>query len=98
MTRAALKKYRQIKGVEYRVIGGDQFLIHAATDAIHHIDPIGAAIWRLLAKPVTIADIETLLIAAFPDVPRGQIAVDLRRLLNNLKVWGLIREAPSSRL
>jgi hypothetical protein len=96
MTRAAAKKYRQAKGVECREIGGDLFLIHAAANAIHHVDPIGGAIWRQLAKPITPADIRTLLATAYPDVPREHIADSLRRLLKALKAWDLIREAPAS--
>lgn len=95
MTRAAPKKYQQVKGVECRDIGGDLFLIHAATNALHHIDPIGGAIWRQLAKPVTPAEIRRLLVAAFPETPKKQITDSVRRLLRALLAWELIREAPA---
>jgi hypothetical protein len=83
---------RQVKGVECRMVGTDMFLVHPATDAIHYIDPIGAAIWHLLAKPILVSKIKALLVAAFPDEPKTKIASALRKLMLALRDWDLIRE------
>lgn len=94
MMPSPVKKYRQVKGVECREIDDELFLIHPATEAIHHVNQIGGAVWRILAKPMAVVDINILLSDAFPDETRVQIAASTRRLLNAMKAWELIREVP----
>jgi Coenzyme PQQ synthesis protein D (PqqD) len=85
------KTYAQVNGVDCRVISDVMFLVHPATDAIHCVDPIGGAIWKLLLKPMSVADIEMLLSNAFPEVSKVQIAGDIKRLLRDFEAWNLVQ-------
>lgn len=58
--------------------------------AIHRLNPGSALIWRVLAEPVTGADITTLLCAAFEDVAPEQIASDTERTLREFAKAGLV--------
>ena len=65
-------------------IDGESFLADNQGAAIHHLNPVGSAIWTLLAEPVTMADMVDLLLIAFPDVGGDQIKGDLADLIDTL--------------
>ena len=65
-------------------IDGESFLADAQGAAIYHLNPVGSAIWTLLAEPVTMADMTELLSSAFPDVDEDQIRSDVTALINSL--------------
>jgi hypothetical protein len=73
-----------------RQIGETLYLADPEGRAIHRMDPLAAAIWDMLESPVTLAEIEALLVAAFPEADRARIAGDLRELMQALAGWGLI--------
>jgi hypothetical protein len=60
------------------------FLADEQGAAIHHLNPVGAAIWSLLAEPVTAAEMTKLLMSAFPDHEPGRIEGDLGNLIGEL--------------
>jgi len=65
-------------------IDGESFLADNQGAAIHHLNPVGSAIWTLLAEPVTMADMVDLLHLAFPDVGGEQVKGDLAALIDTL--------------
>jgi hypothetical protein len=65
-------------------IDGESFLADNQGAAIHHLNPVGSAIWTLLAEPVTMADMVDLLHLAFPDVGGEQVKSDLAALIDTL--------------
>ncbi len=65
-------------------IDGESFLADNQGAAIHHLNPVGSAIWTLLAEPVTIADMVDLLHLAFPDVGGEQVKGDVADLIGTL--------------
>jgi hypothetical protein len=71
-------------------IEGQAFLADAQGATIHHLNPIGTAIWSLLAEPMTLDEIAKLLITAFPDHGADSIDNDLRGLIDELSSRNLL--------
>lgn len=72
----------------------DAFLADATGAAIHHLNPIGSAIWNLLGQPITFEQITELLLVAFPDARAEQVESDVRKLIKTLKAKNLILSGP----
>lgn len=81
-----------IKGhsVEERTIEDEFLLVNEETGAIFNLNPLGAAVWRLLRQPITSGEIIHVLAVAFPEVAEEQIQTDVRLLLRQLSTKGLI--------
>ena len=71
-------------------LDGVLFLIDEEEKSIHALEPLGRAIWLLLLEPTATGEIVALLSEAFPGVPRGRIAADVRRLLSDLEDSNLL--------
>lgn len=84
---------QQRQGTTETWLGDRLFLADAEGRAIHRIDPIGAAVWLVLAEPTAPYEIAALLAEAFPDTAPTQIAADLQRLLAQFRDAGLIEPA-----
>ena len=84
---------RQRAHTTARMIGTTLYLADPEGRAIHRMDPLAAAIWDILENPAAAAEIEEILVEAFPTVDRHQIAADLRKLLQALIGWGLLAAA-----
>jgi hypothetical protein len=70
-------------------VDDDLFLVEPASGEAFYLDSTGAALWRLLIEPQTLADIEAVFSAAFPDAPRERLAEDLRAILAEMVARGL---------
>lgn len=84
---------RQRPGTIETWLGDRLFLADAEGRAIHRIDPIGAAVWLVLAEATTTDEIAAVLGEAFPDAAPDQITTDLERLLAQFRDAGLIEPA-----
>ena len=71
-------------------VDGESFLADARGAKIHHLNPVGSAIWMLLAEPVSMADLVELLLTAFPDVGGEQIKSDIAALIDALMSKNLL--------
>jgi hypothetical protein len=71
-------------------VGAEHFLADSKGAAIHNLNAVGSAVWRLMAEPKTVEELVDPLHAAFPDVPRGQIERDVRALLGSLEAKQLV--------
>lgn len=80
----------QRAGCVERWIGETLYLADPAGRAIQRMDALAAAIWAMLAEPVTPEELEEALSEAFPETPREMIAADLSRLLSRLAEAGLV--------
>lgn len=87
------KPFRQVEGIEAREVDGELFLVAPEGGSIHQLDALGAAIWRQYTEPRTLAELESMLTAAFPDANPETIAKDLKRLFTELRDYDLIFEA-----
>lgn len=91
-------QYRQALGIAEHQVDGEQFLADDSGRAIHHLNAVGSAVWRLLAQPMTLDQVADQLHAAFPDVTRDRIHADLTELFESLVAKNLlIAGTPASR-
>jgi hypothetical protein len=61
----------------------ETIILDIASGIYSGLNPVGTTIWNLLEKPVSIAQIQTTLLAEF-DVPEDQCTCDLLDFLKNL--------------
>jgi hypothetical protein len=93
---AADRPVMQRPGTVEVQIGERLYLADREGRAIHRMDWLASAIWIVLAEPIAPAEIEDLLVEAFPEAGRDRISTDLRRLLTQFDEAGLI-ELPSGK-
>jgi hypothetical protein len=67
---------------------------HAA--GLVHLNPVGAAVWDLLAEGATCAAIAATLAEVFPQVGEGQILEDVALLLGQMLEAGLVHPADAA--
>jgi len=81
-----------LRRAEIRVvsINGESFLADSEGAAIHHLNPVGTAIWTLLAEPVTMVDMVDLLLTAFPGIGDDQVRDDVAALVDTLASKNLL--------
>ncbi len=65
-------------------VDGESFLADAQGAAIHHLNSVGAAIWTLLAEPVSMAEMVELMLTVFPDEDSDRVKSDLAALIDTL--------------
>jgi hypothetical protein len=75
---------RNLQIVERR-IDDTVFLVNPETETVFYLNPLGTAIWQLLAQPISAAKAATIVQEAFPDVSPKQITDDVSGLLNKLR-------------
>lgn len=85
--------YRRADHVSKRQVGETTYLIDGRRNAIHQLNPVGAAIWDQLVDPKGLEDLVEILHAAFGDVSRKVIERDVRKLIDKLLVVELIARA-----
>jgi hypothetical protein len=73
-----------------REIDDTVFLVGTDNDSVFHLNTIGAAIWRLLAEPVSEAETTQTLVDAFPDIPAEQVRDDVEKLFRKLDARGFL--------
>ena len=73
-----------------REIDDTVFLVGPGNDAVFHLNPVGAAIWRLLAEPVSEPELTQTLIDAFPHIPAAQAHSDMEKLIRDLDARGFL--------
>lgn len=78
--------------IEMREVDDECFLADLGGAAIHHLNPIGRAVWTLLARPIGADEIAAVVASAFPDIERERIEQDLGDLISVLKRKGLIEQ------
>lgn len=83
-------KYRRQADVEERRVGKHLFLVALGRGEIHHMNEMGAGIWRLLATPHSAKELIEILAAAFPAADAKAIARDIRQLVRTLESAGLV--------
>jgi hypothetical protein len=76
-------------------VDGEGFLADVQGAAIHHLNPIGSAIWTLLAEPMTLDAMVELLLVAFPEASREQVENDVGSLIDSLMSKKLLITGPN---
>jgi len=75
-------------------VDGEGFLADVQGAAIHHLNPIGSAIWTLLAEPMTLDEMVKLLLVAFPEASGDQVESDVATLIKTLMSRQLLIAGP----
>jgi sensor domain CHASE-containing protein len=83
-------RYRRAAEVGETLIDNEIFLVRAGSEGVFHLDATGAALWRLLADPLTAAEAIAVFAAAFPDIPPERLERDVTALLADLAARGLV--------
>lgn len=86
--------YRRAIHVSRRQVGETTYLIDGQRNAIHQLNPIGAAIWDQLVDPKRPEDLVETLHAVFDDVSLKVIERDVQKLIDRLLIAELIARAP----
>jgi len=68
---------------------GEAMILSLKRGMYYSLDPVGASIWKLLERPVAIADIRDALLEEY-DVGRSRCESDLHEFLRQLAAEGLI--------
>ena len=87
-------RWSRVSSIVQRAVGSDAFLVDPQSDALFHLNPLGAALWNLLEQPVSLEEAASVVAAAFPEQPAGALREDTARLFRELANCGLIRAAP----
>jgi Coenzyme PQQ synthesis protein D (PqqD) len=75
---------------------GDEFVILNLRDGVYYgLETVGVRIWQLLQEPRTVHAIRDIVVAEF-DVAPAQCDRDVRMLLGELAVRGLIETRPGA--
>jgi hypothetical protein len=80
------------EGVVLREAEGVVFLADGEYGAIFALDPLGAAIWKLLEEPTSVREAAALVSEAFPEIEPARIAADVIRLIQTLLARQLLRQ------
>jgi hypothetical protein len=83
-------RYRRNAGVGETRVESDVFLVAPGSDEVFYLDAVGAALWRLLAEPRGMAEIEDVFAAAFPDIAADRLARDLAAVLADMVARRLV--------
>jgi len=75
-------------GVQFRTVGDEIFLVHPDGEQIHNLNPMAAALWRLLAQPITGRDMADVVQAAFPIMAPAKVEEDVKRVVTELLAGG----------
>lgn len=80
----AEKRFVRDPRITARQMDDTTFLADPDGEGIYHLNATGAAVWRLLVEPTSVADAVTLIAQAFPDADRSGIAASVTALIDDL--------------
>lgn len=86
-------------GVQFREVGDEIFLVHPDGEQIYNLNPMAAALWRLLDNsmpgsitgPMTGRDMADVVITAFPMMAMAKVEGDIKAVLTELLTKGFAR-------
>ena len=74
--------YHRCPGVTERIMDDEAFLAHSETGGMFRLNVTGRALWALMENPINHDEAVAILVEAFPDHPREQIAKDVSDVLD----------------
>ncbi|NQV48365.1 MAG: PqqD family protein [Rhodospirillaceae bacterium] len=86
--------YVQSTGVSERQVDDVAFLANSQNDALYHLNPLAAALWRLLENPISGEGAVAVIHQAFPETDADSIAKDILHLIEELAAHSLIKKPP----
>lgn len=76
---------------QFREVGDEVFLVHPDGEQIYNLNPMAAALWRLLEHPITGREMAEVVTAAFPIMAPAKVESDIRTVLGELLAGGFAR-------
>ncbi|MEX2008742.1 MAG: PqqD family protein, partial [Dongiaceae bacterium] len=92
---AAGHRFVRRPDVAVRELDHELFLVGADNRSIYHLNPIAAALWRLLDEPMPVQEAAGVLCEAFPEIDAARIEGDVGALFADLVERGLLVAAPA---
>ncbi len=83
-------RYLQKTGVVEKQVDDEAFLASPDSPDLYHLNPTGAALWRLAKTPTTAAEAAAVLCRAFPQEDGEKISADTSAVLEDLVRHGLV--------
>jgi hypothetical protein len=83
-------RYRRSPAATERRVGSSLFLAHAERGSLYRLNPTVAALWHLLAEPVTREEAVSVFRQAFPDDPPDRVEEDVQTMFDDLLEEGLV--------
>ncbi len=77
-------------GVVERSVDDAVFLVKSSDESVFHLNALGGAVWRLLARATSLGEMIGVLATAFPDVAVERIEDDVTKLIRQLDRRGLV--------
>ena len=71
-------------------IEGENFLASPDGKAIYHLNQLGSGIWELLGEPISMDEIISTLVTAFPQIKKSTIEKDVTEILKRFQSKNLI--------
>lgn len=87
---SARMRYRRQAGIVARAADAHLFLSGSKLNAIHELNPTGAAIWKLLETPRSETEIVDIFAAAYPERSRTELTHDVKSVLDALHEAGYV--------
>jgi hypothetical protein len=87
-------RFMQNRDVLEKPVEDELFLVEPNSNAIYKLNTVGAALWRLLARPITADEATNVICRAYPDIPPDDIARDVAVVLAELETKGLVFPDP----
>ncbi|HLB79166.1 MAG TPA: PqqD family protein [Dongiaceae bacterium] len=92
---AAGQRFVRRPDIAVRELDHELFLVGADDRSIYHLNPIAAALWRLLDEPMPVGEAVGVLCEAFPEIDAARIEGDVNVLFADLVERGLLVAAPA---
>ena len=87
------KRYSRAAGISETEIDDGVFLVGRHSQDIFYLDGVCCGLWRLLRQPQTLAEIQTVVRAAFPEQPADRVERDVAAALEEMLASGLLAVA-----
>ena len=84
------QRYTRSPGITEREVDDVIFLVNPDNEALYHLNPVGAALWRLLEDDTSGQEAAELICQAFPDADPTTVKTDIVKLITEFKDHQLI--------
>ncbi|HEY9079601.1 PqqD family peptide modification chaperone [Magnetovibrio sp.] len=79
---------------QFREVGDEIYLVHPDGEQIYNLNPMAAALWRLISEPMTMADMAEIVHAAFPILSENKVNADVQAVMTELLNLGFATAKP----
>lgn len=81
---AMKKRYIRSEGITERQVDDVVFLVNPGNEALYHLNPLGAALWRLLEEETSGEQAAGIICQAFPEADATTVKADIVKLISEL--------------